>query len=126
MIMMKKLYLVSLALVASMTCAKAQVTIGSQEEPHPAAVLDLKSTTTSGKGLLLPNVEITNLTSFGFAGDPNEATGMIIYCPGKNVEKGVYLWDGSKWVLLLYAPSTRAAVLNEEEEVNSNHQEDFN
>lgn len=114
---MKKVFGLMLTLfVLASVSVNAQVTIGSQDEPHPAAVLDLKSTTTPGKGLLLPNVEITSLSTFGFSGDASKAAGMIVYCPGANVTQGVYVWNGSKWTLLVATATTRSAVLAEDEQ----------
>lgn len=79
--------------------SKAQVTIGSEDEPNADAVLELKST---AKGLLLPRVALsaTNLPS------PlkNHVTGMMVYNTasagtfGVNVSPGVYHNDGTQWV----------------------------
>jgi hypothetical protein len=74
----------------------AQVTIGSLDDPHPSALLDLKSTT---QGLLLPQVELSNSTDFLTAGgDKTLAKGMLVYNTGNNLEgPGLYFWTGSMW-----------------------------
>ena len=98
--MKKSIFLATLMLFFSSAILTAQVTIGTNEDPHPAAVLDLKSTTTPGKGLLLPKVELSNVLFFGLGGNETKAEGMIVYCPGQYINAGVYLWTGSKWELL--------------------------
>ena len=99
--MKKRIYYLVLGLLMTIPgMVNAQVAIGTNEDPHPAAVLDLQSTTTPGKGLLLPKVELSDVSSFGLGGNAARAEGMIVYCPGQNVSAGVYLWTGSKWELL--------------------------
>ena len=81
-------------------CLQAQVTIGSSDEPHVGAVLDLQSTE---KGLLLPRVELANVNSFAPLTEDAEkdAKGMVVYNTKENViggtGTGIYSWDGSKW-----------------------------
>ena len=94
--MIKKTYFLSLALVASLMCAKAQVTIGSQDDPDADAVLDLQ---VANKGLLLPRVTLTHTTDAA----PLKAhvAGMVVYntATAGDVRPGMYYNDGSKWRL---------------------------
>lgn len=77
---------------------KAQVTIGSEQDPHSGAVLDLQSTS---QGLKLPTVSLMGVTSFQLAGDPAEAIGMVVYNTNANIANGkgmgLYIWNGSGW-----------------------------
>ncbi|GHT04243.1 hypothetical protein FACS189423_06630 [Bacteroidia bacterium] len=91
---MKKMIFLMLTLfflgAASMN---AQLTIGSTGEPHPAAVLDLKSTT---QGMILPNVTLSNnVTDFNLSGDKATAKGLVVYNTGDT--PGIYIWDGASW-----------------------------
>lgn len=52
----------------------AQVTIGSNEEPDPSAVLDIRS---SNKGLLAPRVNLTG--KFDMTTIPNPANGLLVF-----------------------------------------------
>jgi len=93
----------------------AQVTIGSDNEPLKGALLDLKSqqpdnnNVTSDKGgLVLARVQLQSLTSLRpFVSDAQLGTegkkhaGLIVYNLTKTTpfEEGLYLWDGTKWVM---------------------------
>ncbi|MDR0866376.1 MAG: fibrobacter succinogenes major paralogous domain-containing protein [Candidatus Symbiothrix sp.] len=86
---------------------RAQITIGGTSDPQAGAILDLNSTVKGG--LILSNVEITDLGKIpaGFVGissaqETNEAlTGTIVYNTYENAEakikKGLYVWDGEDW-----------------------------
>jgi len=99
----------------------AQVTIGSDNSPEKAALLELKtkgdtngSVSSDSGGLLLPRVEITNVEELGvFSKITNldndqeklKHTGLAVYNIGTTdtdgsilVEKGTYVWNGSKWM----------------------------
>ena len=99
--MIKKRCFLSLALVASLMCAKAQVTIGKINEPHTGAVLDLQST---NKGLKLPEVALEDISKFQLSDDGDTAAGVIVYNTNDKITdgggKGVYVWDGNTWVSL--------------------------
>ncbi|MDH6354176.1 hypothetical protein M2132_000498 [Dysgonomonas sp. PH5-45] len=113
-----KLWLL-LCLTFVLSCAstlKAQVTIGSDDAPNTNAILDLKQTGTTTKGLLLPRVTLTSTTS----ASPMTAhvAGMTVYnlepkgTGATQVYAGFYYNDGTKWVRLVpentiffYAPS---------------------
>ena len=85
-----------------MMCVSAQVTIGTNNDPHAGAVLDLQSTS---KGLLLPRISLTNVTTFTLdekgADTAATAKGMVVYNTNANITGGagvgVYVWDGAKW-----------------------------
>ena len=98
---MKKTGLLLLALI--LLCAvslKSQVTIGSLDEPHKGAALHLDAT---DKGLLLPNVFLTNVSDFAplQVDLENNGQGMVVYNTNPAIiggaGKGVYVWDGGKW-----------------------------
>ncbi|GHT55991.1 hypothetical protein FACS189446_7890 [Bacteroidia bacterium] len=93
------------ALVPGM--AQSQVRIGKQGKPAAGSVLDLKSPPPGGYlgGLVLPRVEIINLLEIpnNFIGwneiDPLKLAGMLVYHTAESsIPKGVYVWDGAKWV----------------------------
>jgi hypothetical protein len=91
---MKKMFFLMLALlVLGAASMNAQVTIGSDKEPHAGAVLDLQSTT---QGLKLPNVTLSSdLTDFRLSGDEATAKGLVVYNNG--TAPGIYIWNGSSW-----------------------------
>ncbi|MDR1981391.1 MAG: hypothetical protein LBQ39_07220 [Tannerellaceae bacterium] len=109
-----------LLVVTSSFCfnLNAQVTIGSDFLPEKAALLQIKdkqpapdskgATATTG-GLLLPRVELDGINEFTLI--PNvtddqkkDHTGLLVYNQRTNVvlqlEKGVYQWNGEKWMML--------------------------
>jgi hypothetical protein len=85
----------------SMPKLSAQVRIGSMEDPHPSALLDLNETDSSntGKhGLALPRVSLVSNT------DPLNGTapldGMLVYNTNNSVGEGVYYWSINQWLKL--------------------------
>lgn len=117
-----KLFILFLAICIQWSNVSAQVTIGSAYEPKSGAILDLKQENTNGsnsnKGLMLPRVSLKSLSKlypmFESDKDYNNSSeekelqdklhrGLIVYntneCFNINATgKGVYTWDGSKWV----------------------------
>ena len=95
---MKKFIFLVLAFLLIYTASmQAQVIIGSIDPPHPAAVLEIRS---SNLGLLLPNVALNaDSTQFVLSGgNSSTATGMIVYNTANVQEgRGVYFWDGIRW-----------------------------
>jgi len=96
------------------TDLNAQVTIGSGLEPNKGALLDLKErdpanpltdNSTSEKGLGIPRVKLTSLTSItdinDAVGKEREHTGLFIYNVNTdvalNIRPGLYIWDGTIW-----------------------------
>ena len=85
----------------------AQVRIGGNAAPNPAAVLDLNvdDTNTGAKGLALPRVSLTNVST-PLTGTP-VVNGMMVYNTNASTTggsgTGIYYWDGnrSKWVKIV-------------------------
>ncbi|NDV67847.1 FISUMP domain-containing protein [Dysgonomonas sp. 25] len=92
----------------------AQVTIGSGDKPNEGALLDLKMTGTTTKGMVLPRVALTDpdnlfpmLTDNGGGGytEGVKATedalhaGLVVYNTNKcdPFGKGFYVWTGEQW-----------------------------
>ncbi|MDR1632290.1 MAG: Ig-like domain-containing protein [Dysgonamonadaceae bacterium] len=85
----------------------AQVTIGSDEEPHSGAILDLKS---DNKGLKLPSVSLSDTAVFQLSANPSDAVsakGMMVYNTNDNTTggrgQGIYTWNGT-WIYSGGAP----------------------
>jgi hypothetical protein len=94
--MRKNLFFVLTLFILSAASMNAQVTIGSTEDPHPGAILDLQSTT---QGLHLSQVELSNVaTDFRLAGDKAAAGGMLVYNTANTLKgPGLYVWTGGMW-----------------------------
>lgn len=98
----------------------AQVTIGTDNPPEKAALLDIKTQNggasggiTSDKGgFVLPRVELDNISELtvfpgitqsdaDYAEQKLRHKGMMIYNItadlSKNIEEGIYVWTGAKW-----------------------------
>jgi hypothetical protein len=109
------------------TSISSQVTIGSHLEPLPGSLLDLKETNASNenttRGIMLPRVRLSDLNNLypmfenhanpGFPDsnydDKTEKSdqdlkhiGLTVYNVNEsardNLKKGVYYWDGARWV----------------------------
>jgi len=95
---------------------KAQVRIGGNTVPNPAAVLDLNATdaTTGTKGLALPRVSLSSNTVQLTSGVTN-LTGMLVYNTNASITggagTGIYYWDGSNWLATLHASPADQVVL---------------
>ncbi|GHU81036.1 hypothetical protein FACS1894145_7960 [Bacteroidia bacterium] len=110
--MKKVLFLWLFLLILGTAGISAQVTIGANEEPHPGAVLDLKS---YDKGFLLPNVYLIDANVFQLStGGESEAVGMMVYnisdvtLNGRGT--GVYVWNGTKWMFVALSGSVQTPV----------------
>jgi hypothetical protein len=80
---------------------QAQVRIGSSQEPHPSAVLDLNETDRMDYGTLglaLPRVVLTSNTTPLNSSNPPD--GMIVYNTNKTLGEGIYYWKTDKWIKL--------------------------
>ena len=74
--MKKILFLMLTLLLWSAANVQAQVTIGSEAEPHPGAALDIQSS----KGLKLPMTYLTNASLLQVTTEKvSEAAGMMVY-----------------------------------------------
>lgn len=103
----------------------AQVTIGSDTPPEKAALLDIKTKESNSSGgissenggLLLPRVEIDDVNDFTLFFDKNDPNinytdekrkhiGLTVYNIREdhqnNLEKGIYVWDGERWLKSAY------------------------
>jgi hypothetical protein len=100
---MKKVLFFALFLIfLGAASVNAQVTIGKNVAPHPASVLDLRST---NKGLLLPRVDISDANTFQLStGREDEAIGLTVYNTNNAMLNGqgagIYAWSGSKWMIV--------------------------
>jgi hypothetical protein len=131
---MKKIILSAVILLMSITIVKSQVTIGLNQEPGKAALLDLKTKVADANnvtvdfnkpgGLVLPRVQLISANtlepfistgSSEWTDGTNQTnnkkwhTGMMVYNlkNGDGFLPGIYFWDGSAWVA---AKSTASAV----------------
>jgi hypothetical protein len=104
---MKKIILLLTALLLTAGVMQSQVKIGQDTNPEKGAILDLNGTAYKG-GLLLPNVDITDMgkipTTFSdvsVAGldDAPDLAGLLVWNTHPGSE-GVYMWDGANWQLL--------------------------
>jgi uncharacterized protein (TIGR02145 family) len=102
--MKQKLFFLMLTLIMlSAASVQAQVTIGADEPPHSAAVLDLQS----NLGLKLPTVALNDVSVFQLLEADNEniatATGITVYNSSDETiggsGKGIYVWEG-KWIFV--------------------------
>jgi hypothetical protein len=98
---MKKttIFLMLTLIMMSAASVNAQVTIGSMNDPHRGAILDL-SQSESNVGLLFPNVYLFNTHEFTLPADDGlSAKGMVIYNSNASLSggAGLYAWNGSEW-----------------------------
>jgi hypothetical protein len=108
----QKLLAILVALSMAVPPSYAQVTIGAGFEPLGGAILDLKENDSNGdvtatKGMMLPRVNLTNLTDItaditGVTATENlKYTGLTVYNVNKCVSTlagtGVYVWSGTEW-----------------------------
>jgi uncharacterized protein YjdB len=99
--MNKKFFYLMLVLLGWSTGINSQVAIGTLNDPHESAILDLQSTSL---GLLLPNVHLENVNIFQLSQSQSaidKATGMVVFNTNKEIiggyEEGIYVWYGNKW-----------------------------
>jgi hypothetical protein len=103
--MEKFFYLVVGILSLGVFNLKAQVNVGSLDDPHSAAVLDLSHVSAENLGLLLPHVPLEDVSIFqlpelGITTSAN-AEGMMVFNTKTDTKdgygKGVYVWYDNKW-----------------------------
>jgi uncharacterized protein (TIGR02145 family) len=91
----------TLILLISAASVNSQVTIGSTDDPHGGAVLDLSRASGSSVGFLLPRVSLTNVDTWQIGGVANQGVGMVVYNTNEDVAggdgSGIYVWNGSAW-----------------------------
>jgi uncharacterized protein (TIGR02145 family) len=91
----------ALILLISTASVNAQVTIGSLDDPHGGAVLDLSKASGSNVGFLLPRVSLDNVDTWQIGGDKAQGEGMAVYNTNNYVVGGegigIYVWNGYAW-----------------------------
>ena len=111
--MRKVLFLMFLLLLMGLGAAgvKAQVRIGGNTPPNPAAALDLNAddsaTPAGNKGALaLPRVSLASATAQ--LNNVTPITGMLVYNTNTSMINGngvgIYYWNGSSWIPVAPAP----------------------
>lgn len=103
--MKKNIILSTLFFLFCCVCLQAQVTIGSDMEPHESAVLDIKSNE-NNKGFLGPRVTLTRRDVTSPVANP--ATGLLVLNTADspaNIPDNLkvrankyYYWSGSEWI----------------------------
>ncbi|MDR1632893.1 MAG: hypothetical protein LBR97_08485 [Dysgonamonadaceae bacterium] len=105
--MKKVLFLMFLLflIVSGTANLKAQIAIGSDQEPRDGAVLDLSQVNTQDLGFLLPRVSLVNVTGWQLQGDPANGAGILVYNTNPDTiggnGRGVYIrTDANVWEAL--------------------------
>jgi hypothetical protein len=96
----KMVFLMLTFMILSVASMNAQVNIGSVDDPHKGAILDL-SQSGSSLGVLFPKVYLFNTKDFTLTVDEGvDAAGMIIYNNNATLAGGVglYAWSGTEWI----------------------------
>jgi uncharacterized protein (TIGR02145 family) len=111
---MRNVILILLALLIGGANGAAQVSIGKAEPSRAGAGLDLNS---NDKGLLLPNVSLSNTATDFQLGkdlapdDPAKAAGMVVYNDSETLGgPGVFVWSGTRWILITCKPATPGTI----------------
>jgi hypothetical protein len=69
----KMMFLTLMFMILSATSMKAQVSIGSLDNPHAGAVLDLSKVENAKLGLLLPQFPLQNVSDWQLSGSAGSA-----------------------------------------------------
>lgn len=104
--MRKITFLLTLLIIFTLNI-QAQVTIGSDQEPHKNALLDIKENPdgSSNKGIILPRVALTSTLDF-FGNTTGHQEGMTVYNTATSgtsvdvadrVSPGFYYNNGTRW-----------------------------
>jgi hypothetical protein len=115
--MRKKLIIAALFFLGINTAIRAQVTIGSDTKPVSGSLLDVKENAENDanatKGIMLPRVKLSDINNlypmFGSSDSEYSANkteldrkhiGLMVYnlTESTSFKKGLYYWDGTKWV----------------------------
>jgi hypothetical protein len=98
--MMRNLIYVFLGIFSINTLQiSAQVRIGSLEDPHSSAVLDLNEADTmnnGNRGLALPRIKLSSDTDLLNGTTP--PNGMMVYNTSVFLDQGVYYYSDGKWI----------------------------
>jgi uncharacterized protein (TIGR02145 family) len=99
----RMMYSVALLMLIGITGARAQVSIGTQEDPNPKSILDLSKISAKNLGLMLPQVPLANVKVWQLNGD-TPVEGTLIYnindnLYGQNYDNalGVFVWYDGEW-----------------------------
>jgi hypothetical protein len=97
----------TVALLLSLSSGFAQVRIGQVTAPDYHAILDMRHNLSAAKGVLLPTVTLTSLTSplpFNTGTNPLVDGTTVYHNGGNNITKGIYIWDAtaSLWKTTIY------------------------
>jgi hypothetical protein len=101
-IFMKKYYaLLTGAVLVGAFQTQAQTKIGGTGAPDSSAMLEVTGGTGNNKGILLPRISLTSISTWGLSGSTPVA-GMFVYNTNASVTGGsgvgTYYWDGTQWV----------------------------
>ena len=95
--------LLTLILIFSVSITFAQVGINTTD-PADGSILDI---TSSDKGIFIPRVELTNLTTMapitGIANNPTDlanAEGLMVYNTSTTTGPGFFVWSGTNWIIV--------------------------
>ena len=116
---MKKIIYLILILIVSTVNVNAQVVIGSLDNPHAGAILELKTTETPGfqQGFLLPKVILTSANTWlPLAGTPVD--GMVVFNTSSSTNNdlkgsGIYVWSNQSWLKIAVNPSENEVIVPE-------------
>ena len=94
--------ILAVLLTAFSTGIHAQVAIGTDNNPHDGAVLDLAGVPAQNLGFLLPRVSLADVAVWQLQGNPANGVGMMVYNTnpstiGGTGKAGVYIWNGMEW-----------------------------
>ncbi|GHU70505.1 hypothetical protein FACS189413_10950 [Bacteroidia bacterium] len=94
-----------LIIVGRSTCVQAQVAIGGDQDPHPAAILDLSVLGPQKLGFLMPRAILRTderdfVLNTNAESDKSKASGMLVYNMSNLRPRGVYVWSGDQWISL--------------------------
>ncbi|MDM1361223.1 hypothetical protein SAMN04488018_10146 [Myroides marinus] len=114
---LKKSCLIVLLTMGVFTSGKmySQVSVGDPSPPLKGALLDIKqgpsdaNNTNSTKGVLFPRVFIADKTKLGIDADTKalEYAGAQVYNTNDALGKGMYTWDGEKWMKYVTSVTTK-------------------
>jgi uncharacterized protein (TIGR02145 family) len=94
-------FLMLMLIMMSAASVNAQVTIGSTDDPHGGAVLDLSKANGEHAGFLLPRISLENVATWQIGGDKSLGIGMVVYNTNNSVAGGdgigIYIWEGNAW-----------------------------
>jgi uncharacterized protein (TIGR02145 family) len=101
----KTMFLMLTLMILGAASGNAQVTIGSTDDPHAGAVLDLSKASGNSVGFLLSRVSLENVNTWQIGGTSTDGNGMMVYNTNDNVVggdgSGIYVWNGNAWTPIM-------------------------